>query len=1024
MDNSNLIIENNINKSEDDYKKIEKNEELVSEKKDAFLDKNIQGNVNENEIVGQPVIDMPQVISGAQAGALAQNAPQVMARTETERNMPQSHVAIVEAKSRIDAYNRGYDSAEMQAVKEKTDELNKLIKYNTISPSTDDEFSSSLSEVKAGYDELIACCKLYVKKAGFPITTKGRRRRDVVKNILLQATTERKMMEDSAIAMRKKAANDQKTVFTFEDLIPAITVPSEDQIPVQKLEISPDSLKAVRLTRLAVKLGAQSYVPDADIKTYRTAQGLKDYVTVTGQQEDNNNNIIVNDKKSNTARIIWALVEGRNAQQMAEIIADIKNSEEKADRDVLNNLLTTSAEDLLLSLGSALDEKSAKAFIKAVSTFKKELKKSDLGSILELYVMNTETDIAVSDFTIEEIEKQKIIKDIPEEEKDGLLKEGTEENTIDYTSEEPQHSPKRLERYKDRTFGWTDRRDATLFEHEPSINDIEQGHMGDCYFLAAIGNIVSTKPEIIKEMMRDNKDGTVTVRFFDFDHKREEGQLLPIYVKVNKTVAQLDGQEDLNAKNCLWVQLLEKAFVCSGIAKSMQNLFDKVFKKEHMHLNLSLDLRNPNIYDFAPNMKAFGPTTKELKENEMIEEKKTYGDLEGGFASLVLPLMTGKYMKDTRLQRDGLYWHDFKNADKLDKVQPDTETDFYSFGEHEDEDAKEYLYSIMKRHDEKKKKEIDKENEEIKEYNEGVYEKRKKYTKEERQNMSYGQMASLGLVTKDEIKFAARKSYSFTSEEKDMMKYYMYTGKKIPEDKEDPETLSRIKTCSEFVKEFLSYLDKNEKITLNMDPSKLYMRHLNGFNREFISKAKDEEKKALREAFLNSDDYISVCNWFKKRLKRPDGKSGARYTHFTGKYYGKALDIYENIDKALKDKKLITAATDEDKLKETRGKITEIKEDEDDGIVGGLVVNHAYSVVGVTERKFGGKTFKFVVLRNPWKSDGTQYFYNPKTKKLLRRSVKDDNSTGGYTMIELSEFMMISDHVFFQDKVGLKGEAQ
>ena len=63
------------------------------------------------------------------------------------------------------------------------------------------------------------------------------------KNILLQATTERKMMEDSAIAMRKKAANDQKTVFAFEDLIPAITVPSEDQIPVQKLEISPDLLQ-------------------------------------------------------------------------------------------------------------------------------------------------------------------------------------------------------------------------------------------------------------------------------------------------------------------------------------------------------------------------------------------------------------------------------------------------------------------------------------------------------------------------------------------------------------------------------------------------------------------------------------------------------------------------------------------------------------------------------------------------------------------------------------------------------------
>ena len=80
----------------------------------------------------------------------------------------------------------------------------------------------------------------------------------------------------------------------------------------------------------------------------------------------------------------------------------------------------------------------------------------------------------------------------------------------------------------------------------------------------------------------------------------------------------------------------------------------------------------------------------------------------------------------------------------------------------------------------------------------------------------------------------------------------------------------------------------------------------------------------------------------------------------------------------------------------------------------GLSGGHAYNITGVAERKFGGKTYKFVILRNPWGTAGTEYFYNPKTKKLDRRN--NTKETGGYTMVELSEFAMFGEDMSIEEK--------
>ncbi len=103
-------------------------------------------------------------------------------------------------------------------------------------------------------------------------------------------------------------------------------------------------------------------------------------------------------------------------------------------------------------------------------------------------------------------------------------------------------------------------REKPLFPHEPSVNDIAQGGLGDCYLLASLASVVHTSPQMIKDCMRDNGDGTVTVRFYK--NVEEPGQpMRPVYVRVKKSVPE----GDVYARGSLWVQMIEKAYAASGL---------------------------------------------------------------------------------------------------------------------------------------------------------------------------------------------------------------------------------------------------------------------------------------------------------------------------------------------------------------------------------------------------------------------------------------------------------------------------
>jgi hypothetical protein len=108
-----------------------------------------------------------------------------------------------------------------------------------------------------------------------------------------------------------------------------------------------------------------------------------------------------------------------------------------------------------------------------------------------------------------------------------------------------------------------------LFVNGPSYQDINQGNLGDCYFMSALGTVAQHSPDTISNMFIDNGDGTFTVTFFSSGVKQfvTVDRMLPadrrgfavfagvgfMFSTIRNTVASQNAE--------LWVALAEKAFV-------------------------------------------------------------------------------------------------------------------------------------------------------------------------------------------------------------------------------------------------------------------------------------------------------------------------------------------------------------------------------------------------------------------------------------------------------------------------------
>ncbi len=121
-----------------------------------------------------------------------------------------------------------------------------------------------------------------------------------------------------------------------------------------------------------------------------------------------------------------------------------------------------------------------------------------------------------------------------------------------------------------------DIKNAPIFPHEPRMTDVSQHVSGECYLYAGLQNIARLYPQKIKEMIKDNGDGTATVRLWGKykNPKTFEKEYRPVYVRVDKKISRFGAvglEYERMAEDCLWVNLIERAYAMSGLHESELN---------------------------------------------------------------------------------------------------------------------------------------------------------------------------------------------------------------------------------------------------------------------------------------------------------------------------------------------------------------------------------------------------------------------------------------------------------------------
>ena len=104
--------------------------------------------------------------------------------------------------------------------------------------------------------------------------------------------------------------------------------------------------------------------------------------------------------------------------------------------------------------------------------------------------------------------------------------------------------------------GTTMKVSESLWGSGPSATDINQGGVGDCYFLASLAAFAGTKPQVVQESAVDMGDGTYLVQFMKNN--------APVYVRVSNDLPTGPyygyGFARPGADQTMWVPIMEKAF--------------------------------------------------------------------------------------------------------------------------------------------------------------------------------------------------------------------------------------------------------------------------------------------------------------------------------------------------------------------------------------------------------------------------------------------------------------------------------
>lgn len=545
---------------------------------------------------------------------------------------------------------------------------------------------------------------------------------------------------------------------------------------------------------------------------------------------------------------------------------------------------------------------------------------------------------------------------------------GTDIKVKDPTSKNPKTKPKKLETQA--------AKEVPLFAHEPSVDDCIQGIMGDCYLVTAIGAIASTEPQIIKNSMKDNGDGTVTVRLYKFSVD-DDGKIdkVPRYYKVPKVMITKNG-----ARGAVWTNVMELAYcahrretekkydIISNLHKKLggqsyvtySNTFRSVASREWSRIKKANSINdgkeNEDAREFEYRSAFESRINNEMEKviNESPDLKKIYQKeldkinkgpmdlsmLSAGYAGVVYSAITG-------------------NADKGSY--------FITSSAREINQLNHFMDNMLTGYMENHKNEWSESGKDDPDDDKVLVEK-----------LSLGFIACFlkerqpaNTVIKEDPK----------TKQKDIIYTNMMTRKQLGEETQNAlnelESLDvKSPAIKQLNKKFRSwYTDNNLKDDLSN-----------------LLKKKGCTGEELFQQIINRAAKI-----FSYASDHHNENTIYNYERFSGQYSPLAKSVFARIKKATGERMVVTAGTHQfEKVGEAE------KGDAGEPVFDGIASRHAYIVTGTTTEMQGEKTIYYVRVRNPWNGYGVNYV--EKNGKIEAVQDKSDVNKGE-TEIELNDFM-------------------
>ena len=581
--------------------------------------------------------------------------------------------------------------------------------------------------------------------------------------------------------------------------------------------------------------------------------------------------------------------------------------------------------------------------------------------------------------------------------------------------------------------------DATnqpLFAHEPSIEDVVQGDLGDCYLLNALTSIVANEPKIIKDCMKDNKDGTVTVRFYRTGINVDAPGLVytsePMYFKVPKKKLGKKG-----ARNALWVNVYERAFAAYRqyfeALRQALNRFSKSLPKDERDRALAdirrdrkkrdakykaelgkIDISNRFMIErndyviqaeyvrknpkWAAEFDAMLAETMEKAETSEIN----IGNVTRGFSTDFFSVLTGKL-------------HPIRDISYKSAKELNTLTGIYDYMKAHSKDNQ--TRRMQDRHL-LRQEQLEEAKTLKKEYG--------------RIRAEYLTLRHVNGLPKDDpqVRKLAERGELINYRLIELNPYETRSKEELEIDleKETENTIPNLETeiainemAERVVRNILedysskdeNYVDAfgaykstmtREQLAQIIDRVKdTYLKddhHLT----ERIQKVSENKMAAFLLGKLDGVDRAEerILEAAKSLLtsfcEDAEKNTALEYEPFSGKYSDSTEELFDEISNAIRARKAVAASSRSAGLL----KGTDLKEEE--VTINGVVTGHAFSVIGVKTVKTDDQTtLKFIRIRNPWGSTHVIYEKDEDGKLVAKQS--EDDTLDGIDEIELNEFV-------------------